>query len=106
MAAVGKVIIAQDSLQHFINAISPGAYASITKVDFTILDRFSIKPLGIYGCKDEIVRLLQSIGVVDEKLCAVLVSTYLVCLGFPAGLACCSHQATLTDPDSHPVYIL
>ena len=100
------MIIAQDSLQHFINAISPGAYASITKVDFTILDRFSIKPLGIYGCKDEIVRLLQSIGVVDEKLCVVLVSTCLVCLGFPAGLACCSHQVTLTDPDSHPVYIL
>ena len=31
---VDKVIIAQDSLQRFINAMSPGAYASITKVDF------------------------------------------------------------------------
>lgn len=44
---VDKVIIAQDSLRRFINAISPGAYATITKVDFNILDRLSIKPLGI-----------------------------------------------------------
>ena len=68
------MIIAQDSLQRFINAISPGAYASITKVDFKILDRLSIKPLGIYGSKDEIVHLLRSIGAVDEKLCVVFVS--------------------------------
>ncbi|KAF8267057.1 hypothetical protein EI94DRAFT_1731643 [Lactarius quietus] len=71
---VDKVIIAQDSLQHFVNAISPGAYASVTKVDFKILDRFSIKPLGIYGCKGEIVRLLQSIGAVDEKLARILLT--------------------------------
>jgi hypothetical protein len=67
------VVIAQDSLQRFINAKSPGAYASITKVDFKILDRLSIKPLGIYGCKDEIVRLLQYIGAVDANLCVVFV---------------------------------
>ncbi|KAI0253468.1 hypothetical protein BJV78DRAFT_1153084 [Lactifluus subvellereus] len=63
---VDKVIIAQDSLQRFINAVSPGAYASITKVDFKTLDQLMIKPLGIYGSKDEIVRLLQSIGAVEE----------------------------------------
>ena len=68
------MVIAQDSLQHFINAMSPGAYASITKVDFKILDRLSIKPLGVYGCKNEIVHLLRSIGVVDEKVCVVLIS--------------------------------
>ncbi|KAH9027352.1 hypothetical protein EDB84DRAFT_1500330 [Lactarius hengduanensis] len=71
---VDKVIIAQDSLRRFINAISPGAYATITKVDFKILDRLSIKPLGIYGCKDEIVRLLLSIGAVDEKLARLLLA--------------------------------
>ncbi|KAI9443938.1 hypothetical protein H4582DRAFT_1807523, partial [Lactarius indigo] len=71
---VDKVIIAQDSLQRFINSVSPGAYASITKVDFKILDRLSIKPLGIYGCKDEIVRLLQSIGAVDKKLARLLLA--------------------------------
>jgi hypothetical protein len=66
---VDKVIIAQDSLQRFINTMSPGAYASITKVDFKTLDRLAIKPLGIYGCKDEIVRLLQSLGAVDKTMC-------------------------------------
>ena len=68
-STVDKVIVAQGSLQRFIDDLSPGAYESITKVDFKILDRLSIKPLGIYGSKFEIVRLLQSIGAVDEKLC-------------------------------------
>jgi hypothetical protein len=38
-----KVIIAQDSLQRFIEAMSPGAYASTTKVDFKILDQFATR---------------------------------------------------------------
>ncbi|KAF8267054.1 hypothetical protein EI94DRAFT_1830340 [Lactarius quietus] len=71
---VDKVIVAQDSLQRFINTISPGVYASITKVDFKILNQFSIKPLGIYGCRDEIVRLLQSFGAVDEELARLLLA--------------------------------
>jgi hypothetical protein len=64
---VDKVVIAQDSLQRFINSLSPGAYASIAKVDFKTLDRLMIKPLGVYGSKDEIVRLLRSVGAVDEN---------------------------------------
>lgn len=47
--------------------MSPGAYASITRVDFKTLDRLAVKPLGVYGSKDEIVRLLQSIDAVDEN---------------------------------------
>ena len=58
LAKVDKVIIAQDSIQHFIDSVSPGAYESITKVNFKALDRFMIKPLGVYGPKDEIIRLL------------------------------------------------
>jgi hypothetical protein len=67
------VIIAQDSIQRFINSVSPGAYASITKVDFKALDRFLIKPLGVYGSKGEIVRLLRSIAVIDDNTCVLLV---------------------------------
>jgi hypothetical protein len=66
LAEVDKVIIAQDSIQQFINSVSPGAYASITKVDFKALDQFLIKPLGVYGSKDEIVRLLQCMGAIDD----------------------------------------
>jgi hypothetical protein len=66
--AVDKVIIAQDSLKHFINAMSPGAYTSITKVDFKTLDRLMTKPLGVYGSKVGIVRLLRSINIVSEDL--------------------------------------
>ena len=64
---VDKVVIAQDSLQRFVNTMSPGAYISVTKVDFKTLDRLMIKPLGVYGSKDEIVRLLRSIGAIDEN---------------------------------------
>jgi hypothetical protein len=68
LVEVDKVIIAQDSLKRFINAMSPGTYASITKVDFKALDRLMIKPLGVYGCKAEIVNLLRSINVVNEDV--------------------------------------
>jgi hypothetical protein len=66
---VDKVIIAQDSLKRFINTICPESYASLTKVDFKALDRFMIKPLGIYGSKFEIVRFLRSLNAVNEDMC-------------------------------------
>ena len=66
---VDKVIIAQDSLKRFINTICPESYASLTKVDFKALDRFTIKPLGIYGSKVEIVRFLRSLNAVNEDMC-------------------------------------
>jgi hypothetical protein len=97
---VDKVIIAQDSLQRFINAMSPGAYASIIKVDFKILDRLAIKPLGIYGCKDEIVRLLQSLGAVDKRLC-VICFTYLLYFSLFSEPVYCLRQVTLGVPSGH-----
>ncbi|KAH9021925.1 hypothetical protein EDB84DRAFT_517274 [Lactarius hengduanensis] len=64
---VDKIIIAQESLQEFINALSPGAYSSITKVNFKILDNIVLKPFGIYGSKEEIVRFLREINVMDDN---------------------------------------
>ncbi|KAF8491332.1 hypothetical protein F5888DRAFT_1057818 [Russula emetica] len=64
---VDKIVIAQQSLQAFINAISPGAYSSITKVNFKKLDNSSLKPLGVYGSKEEIVRFLREIHAVDDN---------------------------------------
>jgi hypothetical protein len=32
-----------------------------------MLDRFMIKPLGVYGSKPEIVKLLRTIGIVDDE---------------------------------------
>lgn len=65
---VDKIIIAQDSLKRFLNEISPGAYMSSTKVDFKALDKFEVKPIGIYGSKDEIVRFLVSVAVIDDTM--------------------------------------
>ncbi|KAI9455075.1 hypothetical protein BJY52DRAFT_684576 [Lactarius psammicola] len=63
---VDKIVVAQQSLQKFINALSPGAYSSITKVNFKILDNVVLKPFGIYGSKEEIVRFLLEIKAVDD----------------------------------------
>ena len=46
--------------------LSPGAYSSITKVNFKILDDLFLKPFGIYGSKEEIVRFLREINAVDD----------------------------------------
>ncbi|KAG8215118.1 hypothetical protein J3R82DRAFT_8569 [Butyriboletus roseoflavus] len=69
---VEKIIIAQDSLKHFLNEISPGAHMSLTKVDFKALDKFRVKPIGIYGSKDEIVRFLVSVAVIDDTIATQL----------------------------------
>lgn len=63
-----KIIIAQDSLRAFINTVCPGAYVSMTKVNFSALDRIIVKPVGVYGSKQEIVRLLLSLGVVEDHV--------------------------------------
>jgi hypothetical protein len=61
-------VISQESLQAFINALSPGAYSSITKVNFKILDDFLLKPIGVYGSREEIVRFFREMGVVDDEM--------------------------------------
>ncbi|KAL4072300.1 hypothetical protein J3A83DRAFT_4093511 [Scleroderma citrinum] len=71
---VDKIIISQNSLQAFINSVCPGAYASMTKVNFKVLDKYVIKPVGIYGSKEEIVRLLLELGVTDEAVAAQLLA--------------------------------
>ena len=61
-------MIAQESLQAFINALSPGAYFSITKVNFEALDDLLLKPIGVYGSKEEIVTFLCEMGAVDFEM--------------------------------------
>ena len=62
------IVIAQDSLKRFIDTIRPGAYSSITKVDFKSLNGFVIRPVGVYESKIEIVRLLRSLNAVSEDM--------------------------------------
>ena len=73
---VDKIIISQNSLKAFINTVRPGAYASMTKVNFKSLDQYVIKPVGIYGSKEEIVRFLLELGVADD---AVYVVYFVLC---------------------------
>jgi hypothetical protein len=66
-ASVDKIIIDQDSLREFINVARPGAYASLTKVNFKSLDQLVVQPIGVYGCKEEIVKFFVSVKAVDEQ---------------------------------------
>ena len=66
---VDKIVVAQKSLQAFINALSPGAYSSITRVNFKALDDLLLKPIGVYGSREEIVRFFREMGVVDVEMC-------------------------------------
>ncbi len=63
-----EIVIAQESLRAFINALSPGAYSSITKINFKILDDLLLKPIGVYGSREEIVRLLREMGAIDVEM--------------------------------------
>ncbi|KAF8548147.1 hypothetical protein OG21DRAFT_1607071, partial [Imleria badia] len=69
---VDKIIIAQDSLEAFLNCVCPGAYVSTTKVNFKALDDYVIKPVGIYESKEEIVRFLLELEAIDETIAAQL----------------------------------
>nr|GAT56845.1 predicted protein [Mycena chlorophos] len=64
---VDKIIIDQGSMKGLVNTFSPGAYSSLTKVNFKALDKVLVKPLGIYGSKSEIVDFLASSGAIDEE---------------------------------------
>ncbi|KAG8897271.1 hypothetical protein FRB99_008270, partial [Tulasnella sp. 403] len=65
---VDKIIISQESLKSFLDAICPGSYKSVTEIDFHALDLLPINAIGIYGSKTEIVRFLRNTGAVDDKL--------------------------------------
>ena len=63
-----KVIINQGSLKCFVNKVSPGAYVSLTKIDFRALDNANVKPVGVYGSKERIVNLLLEVGAIEPHL--------------------------------------
>ncbi|KAG8901723.1 hypothetical protein FRC00_005050 [Tulasnella sp. 408] len=70
---VDKIIISQESLGRFINTVLPGAYTNVTKIDFARLDReASLRLIGIYGSKSEIIRFLHSQGSIDDEVVALL----------------------------------
>ena len=71
LVSVDKIIISQNSLEAFINNVCPGAYTSMTKVNFKALDGYVIKPVGVYGSKGEIVRFLLKLATIDETMYAI-----------------------------------
>ncbi|CAE6445143.1 unnamed protein product [Rhizoctonia solani] len=68
-----KTVIDQHSLQLLLNTIQPGSWPSTGEIHFQDLDSvLSIKPLGIYGDRREIVRFLQRMGCLDNNSAALI----------------------------------
>ena len=64
---VDKVIIDQNSVAQFISYISPGAYKNLTDINFRNMDSVIVKPVGVYGSKGEIIRLMKELNVIDHS---------------------------------------
>ncbi|KAG8730280.1 hypothetical protein FRC11_007096, partial [Ceratobasidium sp. 423] len=62
---VEKIVIDQKSLSKVINILQPGAYKSVSNIDFKALDNLTIKPIGVYGNQLEILNYLQDVGCLD-----------------------------------------
>ncbi|KAG8903433.1 hypothetical protein FRB99_003282 [Tulasnella sp. 403] len=73
---VDKIIISQESLKDFIDAIRPGSYKSVTEIDFHTLDLLSFSAVGIYGSKTEIIRFFCDTGAVDDEVRQHLLAPY------------------------------
>jgi hypothetical protein len=67
LIAVDKIVIAQAELSRFLNELYPGAYTSLTKVDYNALDSVPVRPIGVYGSKSEIVRFLRALNAIDAE---------------------------------------
>jgi hypothetical protein len=65
---VDKIIIAANGLKDLINSLYSGAYVTLTKVDFKALDSLSVRPIGVYGDRSEIIKFLLSLNVINQKL--------------------------------------
>jgi hypothetical protein len=74
---VDKIIISQESFGRFVNAVSPGAYQSMTHVSFEALDKLNLRPIGIYGSKSEIVRYLQDLKFVDSEMSVFIIKQFI-----------------------------
>ncbi|KAF8321130.1 hypothetical protein DL93DRAFT_2224184 [Clavulina sp. PMI_390] len=71
---VDKVIISQESLSQLVNQISPGAYTSLTEINFAALDNVELQPVGLYGSAPQIVDFLEQSGAIDEEVKALLLA--------------------------------
>ncbi|KAH7337487.1 hypothetical protein B0J17DRAFT_663174 [Rhizoctonia solani] len=69
---VEKTVIDQLSLQRLLNTIRPGSCPSTTEIHFQDLDNLSIKPLGVYGDRHEILSFLHRVGCLDDHSYALM----------------------------------
>ncbi|KAF8335492.1 uncharacterized protein EI90DRAFT_2913057 [Cantharellus anzutake] len=81
---VDKVVIPPDSLRNLMDVLRPGAFESMTKIDFAALDEVLLKPVGIYGSRSRIIEFLEEVNAIDAATARDLL-TPLPASGVPSG---------------------
>ncbi|KIM24947.1 hypothetical protein M408DRAFT_331430 [Serendipita vermifera MAFF 305830] len=71
---VDKVVIDQDSVAKFANAMRRGSYRSTTNVDFHSLDKAVIKPLGVYGSIPALTKFLDELKLIKPEIQSLLIA--------------------------------
>ncbi|CAE6443309.1 unnamed protein product [Rhizoctonia solani] len=89
---VEKIVIDQHSLRRLLNTVQPGSYESVSKINFRALDevansvlfyyahsmlvaQLSIKPVGVYGTRSEIIKFLRQAHYLDTNSTTLLSQT-------------------------------
>ncbi|KAF8306077.1 hypothetical protein DL93DRAFT_2172249 [Clavulina sp. PMI_390] len=71
---VDKIIISQESVSQLVEQFYPGAYSSLTKIDFSSLDQVILQPIGVYGSIPPLVDFLEVLGAVDPEIKQLLLA--------------------------------
>ncbi|QRW13378.1 E3 ubiquitin-protein ligase TRIP12 [Ceratobasidium sp. AG-Ba] len=69
---VEKIVIDQNSLHRLLNTVQPGSYDSVSKINFKSLDNLSIKAIGLYGIRSEIIKYLRQARCLDDNTTELL----------------------------------
>lgn len=73
----------------------------MTKVNFKALDKYVIKPVGVYGSKDEIVRFLLHLGAIDETMYIIQPGLLILCNIYALFLQCDTTSHRFRCPRTH-----
>ncbi|CUA74255.1 hypothetical protein RSOLAG22IIIB_05485 [Rhizoctonia solani] len=69
---VEKIVIDQLSLGQFLNTVQPGSYHSVSNINLNELDKLSIRPLGVYGIRPEIIKFLHQAQYLNDESATLL----------------------------------
>lgn len=65
---VDKAVIHHESIRKITTKLQPKSYSSMSKVDFEMLDKSTISPMGCFGSRSKLVEWLLDSNHIDDKV--------------------------------------